>query len=112
MSIHATGNGKIHSIKKLKNGYGTHVIIDHGYGYKTLYAHMGSVSVQQGQKVIRGQVIGTIGNTGTSTAPHLHYEVINQGVKVNPIHYCMDGLTDQEYQQLVNMADTPNQSFD
>ena len=112
VSIHATGNGKIHSIKNMKSGYGTHVIIDHGYGYKTLYAHMGSVSVKVGQEVTRGQVIGTIGNTGTSTAPHLHYEVINQGEKVNPIHYCMDGLSDQEYQQLVSMAATPNQSFD
>lgn len=110
--IHATGNGKIHDIKYLKSGYGTHVVIDHGFGYKTLYAHMGSVAVKEGQKVIRGQVIGTIGNTGTSTAPHLHYEVMNQGVKVNPIHYCMDGLSDLEYQQLVNMTAVPNQSFD
>ncbi len=112
VEIHATGNGKIHSIKKLRSGYGTHVIIDHGYGYKTLYAHMSAVDVKKGQKVTRGQVIGKIGNTGTSTAPHLHYEVIYKGKKVNPIHYCMDGLTDQEYQQLVNMAATPNQSFD
>ena len=112
VSVHATGNGKISEIKNLESGYGTHVIIDHGYGYKTLYAHMSSVSVKVGQKVMRGQVIGAIGNTGTSTAPHLHYEVINQGQKVNPIHYCMDGLSDMEYQQLVNMAATPNQSFD
>ena len=112
VAIHATGNGKIHSIKRIKNGYGTHVIIDHGYGYKTLYAHMSAVDVKKGQKVTRGQVIGKIGNTGTSTAAHLHYEVIYQGKKVNPIHYCMDGLSDTEYQQLVNMAATPNQSFD
>lgn len=112
ISIHATGNGKIVDIKKKKSGYGTHVIIDHGYGYETLYAHMGSVSVKKGEKVTRGQIIGTVGNTGTSTAPHLHYEVIYQGKKVNPIHYCMDGLSDKEYQELVNMAATPNQSFD
>ena len=112
VAIHATGNGKIHAIKHLKSGYGTHVIINHGYGYKTLYAHMSAVSVKVGQKVTRGQIIGKIGNTGTSTAPHLHYEVINQGKKVNPIHYCMDGLSDQEYQQLVNMTAIPNQSFD
>ncbi len=112
VAIHATGNGTVYAIKRLKSGYGTHVIIDHGYGYKTLYAHMSAVDVKQGQKVTRGQEIGKIGNTGTSTAPHLHYEVIYQGNKVNPIHYCMDGLSDQEYQQLVNMAATPNQSFD
>jgi len=110
--IHATGNGKVYAVKKKKSGYGTHVIIDHGYGYKTLYAHMSTVDVKKGQKVTRGQIIGAIGNTGTSTAPHLHYEVTLQGKKVNPIHYCMDGLTDEEYQQLVNMAATPNQSFD
>ncbi|MFT5166855.1 MAG: murein DD-endopeptidase MepM/ murein hydrolase activator NlpD [Saprospiraceae bacterium] len=112
VAIHATGNGKILEIRNIQSGYGTHVIIDHGYGYKTLYGHMSAVSVKVGQKVTRGQVIGKIGNTGTSTAPHLHYEVINQGIKVNPIHYCMDGLSDQEYEQLVNMAATPNQSFD
>jgi murein DD-endopeptidase MepM/ murein hydrolase activator NlpD len=112
ISIHATGNGVVESIKKNKSGYGTHVTINHGFGYKTLYAHMGEVSVKRGQKVVRGEIIGKVGNTGTSTAPHLHYEVIYQGKKVNPIHYCMDGLTDTEYQELVNMAASQNQSFD
>ncbi len=110
--IHASGDGKIVSIKDLKSGYGTHVIIDHGYGYQSLYGHMSDVDVTLGQKVKRGQVIGKVGSTGTSTAPHLHYEVINKNQKVNPIHYCMDGLSDMEYQQLVNMASISNQSFD
>ncbi|MEL6865557.1 MAG: M23 family metallopeptidase [Bacteroidota bacterium] len=110
--IQATGDGKVVSIKRLRNGYGNHVIIDHGYGYKTLYAHMYKIEVVLGQKIKRGQSIGQVGTTGTSTAPHLHYEVIYKNKKVNPIHYCMDGLSDKEYQELVNMAATSNQSFD
>jgi len=110
--IQATGAGVIEKVIKKKSGYGTHIIIDHGYGYKSLYAHMGSVAVKAGEKVFRGQIIGTVGNTGTSTAPHLHYEVIHNGNKVNPINYCMDGLSAEEYQALVDAAAKINQSFD
>ncbi len=110
--IHASGDGRITAIEYMKSGYGTHVVIDHGFGYSSLYAHMSEVDVTLGQKVKRGQVIGKVGSTGTSTAPHLHYEVIHKNKKVNPIHYCMDGLSDMEYQQLVNMASISNQSFD
>ena len=111
-AIQATGNGKVVSIKNNRSGYGKHIIIDHGYGYKTLYAHMAEINVTLGQKVKRGQKIGVVGSTGTSTAPHLHYEVMLKGKKVNPIHYCMDGLSPKEYQELVDMAGTSNQSFD
>ncbi len=110
--IQATGAGVIEKVVKKKSGYGTHVIINHGYGYQSLYAHMGSVTVKAGEKVSRGQIIGTVGNTGTSTAPHLHYEVIHKGNKVNPINYCMDGLSAKEYQALVDAASKINQSFD
>lgn len=110
--IQATGAGKVIKVQRKRMGYGTHVIIDHGYGYQTLYAHMASVNVKKGDKVTRGQQIGTVGNTGTSTAPHLHYEVIFNGKKVNPINYCMDGLSAEEYQELVNAAEKVNQSFD
>ena len=110
--IQATGDGVVKKVLKKRTGYGTHVIIDHGYGYETLYAHMDEVHVKKGHKIKRMQQIGTVGNTGTSTAAHLHYEVIQKGRKVNPIHYCMDGLTPQEYQELVNMAHISNQSFD
>jgi len=96
----------------LDHGYGKNVTIDHGFGYKTLYAHMHQIDVKRGQKIKRGQTIGTVGSTGTSTAPHLHYEVIYKGKKVNPIHYCMDGLSPQEYQDLANMASITNQSLD
>ncbi len=110
--IQATGNGRVRAVKKQRSGYGTHVIIDHGFGYETLYGHMSKVEVKKGQQVKRGQVIGRVGSTGTSTAPHLHYEVHLKGQKVDPIHYCMDGLTPEEYQEMVNDAATANQSFD
>ncbi len=110
--IQATGNGKVVKVLHKRTGYGTHVVIDHGFGYQTLYGHMSSVSVKVGQKVVRGQNIGKVGNTGTSTAPHLHYEVHHLGKKVNPLHYCLDGLSPEEYQKLANMASVTNQSFD
>ncbi len=110
--IQATGAGVIEKIIKKKSGYGTHIVINHGYGYQSLYAHMASVTVKAGDKVSRGQIIGTVGNTGTSTAPHLHYEVIHNNRKVNPISYCMDGLSAEEYQSLVDAAAKINQSFD
>ena len=77
--IQASGDGKIVRIEKRKSGYGKNVTIDHGFGYKTLYAHMESIDVKLGQKVVRGQQIGTVGSSGTSTAPHLHYEVHHKG---------------------------------
>ena len=110
--IQATGDGKVVRIQRKKHGYGNSVLIDHGFGYKTLYAHMDKIGVKLGQKVVRGQQIGLVGSTGTSTAPHLHYEVHYKGKKVNPIHYCMDGLSVEEYQELANMAAATNQSFD
>jgi hypothetical protein len=109
--IQATGAGKVVEAGRA-SGYGNQVVIDHGYGYKTLYAHMKRIDVKVGQKVVRGQQIGQVGNTGTSTAPHCHYEVIYFGKKVNPIHYCMDGLSPKEYQELVEASEMSNQSFD
>ena len=110
--IQATGNGKIVKVEVKKFGYGVNVTIDHGFGYTTLYAHMSAVHVKKGDQVTKGQVIGTVGSTGTSTAPHLHYEVRIDGKAVNPIDYCMDGLSLEEYQQLVEKASEENQSFD
>ncbi len=110
--IQSTGNGRIARIENKKSGYGNSVLIDHGYGYKTLYAHMSVIDVRVGQTVKRGQKIGSIGSTGTSTAPHCHYEVWYKGEKVNPINYVMDGLTPSEYQDLVEMSSIQNLSFD
>ncbi len=111
-AIQATGNGVVQRVEKRKNGYGNNVIVYHGYGYSTLYAHMDAVLVKKGDEVTKGQKIGTIGSTGTSTAPHLHYEVRINGKAINPIDFCMDGLTPKEYQELVNKATVENQSFD
>ena len=111
-AIQATGAGTVKRVIRQKRGYGTHVIIDHGYGYQTLYGHMHTVDVKVGQKVKRGEKIGAVGTTGTSTAPHLHYEVIFNNQKVDPIHFCMDGMSPEEYQQLVNAASIVNQSMD
>lgn len=110
--IQATGDGRVLSINKIGSGYGKHVLIDHGYGYKTLYAHMHSINIKEGEIVKKGQKIGLVGSTGASTAPHLHYEVWINGVAINPIDYCLDGLTPKEYQELVRRATTDNQSLD
>jgi len=111
-NIQATGDGKVVSINKTGSGYGKHVLIDHGYGYKTLYAHMHSINIKEGEIVKKGQKIGLVGSTGASTAPHLHYEVWLNGVAINPIDYCLDGLSPREYQELVKRAATDNQSLD
>lgn len=109
--IQATGAGRVIKAER-GNGYGNHVVIDHGYGYQTLYGHMSKIDVKEGQMVRRGQVIGKVGSTGTSTAPHCHYEVHYRGQAVNPIQYVIDGLTPKEYAELVKAAESANQSFD
>lgn len=111
-SIHATANGTISKVMHSKTGYGRHVIINHGFGYETLYAHMDKIEVKEGQKVKRGQHIGTVGNSGASTGPHVHYEVHVNGKRVNPIDYVMDGLSPAEYAELVRLSKIQNQSFD
>ncbi|MBN2167084.1 MAG: M23 family metallopeptidase [Marinilabiliaceae bacterium] len=111
--IYATGDGVV--VKRLSDatGYGNRVEIDHGFGYTTLYAHMDRFNVQVGQKVKRGDVIGYVGDTGTSTAPHLHYEVHKQGRKVNPAHYYFqDDLTPEEYERMIIISSNSNQTFD
>jgi hypothetical protein len=110
--VRATGDGKIVRIRKDKSGYGNNITVDHGYGYESFYAHLKDIDVQQGQRVKKGEVIGSVGNTGTSTAPHLHYEIRYKNQPVNPIHYCMDGLTPEEYEEMVKMASEANKSFD
>lgn len=110
--IQATGDGTVVRVEKKRKGYGNNVIIDHGYGYTSLYGHMHTISVKKGDKVKKGQEIGQVGSTGTSTAPHLHYEVRLHKKAVNPIDYCLDGLTPEEYKELVEKASVENQSFD
>lgn len=108
--IQATGNGKV-VMAGYGSGYGKRVMIDHGYGYKTIYGHMDRIDVKVGDVVKRGQAIGIVGSTGVSTAPHCHYEVVYKGNKIDPIQFVTDGLTPEEYQQLVEAASAENQSL-
>jgi len=110
--IYATGKGKVIKVTKAKRGYGNHIVIDHGYSYQTLYAHLKDVKVRKGQWVNRGDIIATVGNTGTSTAPHLHYEVKKNGKKINPINFFYNDLSPEEYEEIINISDRHNQSFD
>ncbi|MCG8581841.1 MAG: M23 family metallopeptidase [Bacteroidales bacterium] len=111
--IYATADGKVTKITTEKTGYGKRIEIDHGFGYKTLYAHLDKFNVRRGQKVKRGDVIGYVGNTGGSTAPHLHYEVHVKGKKVNPQHYYFkEDLTAEQYDKMIQISSNSNQTFD
>ncbi|MBC6993625.1 M23 family metallopeptidase [Neolewinella lacunae] len=109
--IQASGKGKVVWAGD-KGHYGKCVIIDHGFGYETLYAHMSEIKVKNGALIERGETIGKVGSTGLSTGDHLHYEVHLNGVQVDPIQYCYDGLTTAEYAELVRASQQSNQSFD
>ncbi|HRT88689.1 MAG TPA: M23 family metallopeptidase [Bacteroidales bacterium] len=110
--VYSTGDGVIESIISSRRGYGNHIIVNHGFGYKTLYAHLDRFNVRQGQKVRRGDVIGFVGNTGLSVAPHLHYEVELNGIKVDPSNYYFNDLTPEEYERIIEIASRSGQSFD
>ncbi|MBQ8855856.1 MAG: M23 family metallopeptidase [Bacteroidales bacterium] len=104
--IYSTGDGVVESVKFEFFGYGNQVVIDHGFGYKTRYAHMRNIGVVEGMKVKRGECIGESGNSGKSTGPHLHYEVIYKGSPVNPSNYYDLAITPEEYAEMVqNTAD-------
>jgi hypothetical protein len=110
--IYVTGDGTIEQIESSHRGYGNSIIINHGFGIKTLYAHLDRINVKKGQKVKRGDVIGFVGNSGLSTAPHLHYEVLRGDEKVNPINYFFNDLTAEEYDRMIELSMRPGQSFD
>lgn len=110
--IYATGDGIVSKVKREQTGYGNRVEIDHGFGYETLYGHMDSFNVKKGQKVKRGDVIGFVGNSGTSTAPHLHYEVHVKNKKVNPSLYYFNDLSADEYEEMIRISSNSNQTFD
>ena len=110
--IYATGDGVVESIESKYSGYGQHVIINHGFGYESLYAHMSRVAVRPGQKVRRGEIIGYVGNTGTSTGPHLHYEVMKNGEKVDPSFYFYSDITPEQYEDMLKRSANAKQSFD
>ena len=110
--IYATADGIVRTAGNLGNGYGNHVIISHGYSYSTLYGHMYRIKAKNGQRVRRGEVIGYVGNTGKSTGPHLHYEVIKGSKHLNPIYFFYNDLTSAQYQEILKLAASRNQSSD
>ncbi|NOQ24861.1 MAG: peptidoglycan DD-metalloendopeptidase family protein [Bacteroidales bacterium] len=110
--IYATGDGVVELIDNSLRGYGKRIVINHGFGYKTLYGHLNAFNVKKGQKVKRGEVIGFVGSTGTSTAPHLHYEVFKNNAKVNPVHYYFNDLTAEEFDKMIFISSNSGQSFD
>ena len=110
--IYATANGTVSVAGNKGNGYGNHVIINHGYGYETLYGHMVKVKASAGQKVSRGEVIGWVGSTGKSTGPHCHYEVHKKGNKIDPVYFFYNDLSPEQFDRLLKQAASSNQSFD
>ncbi len=110
--IYSTGDGIVKIVKSSRIGYGKKVVIDHGFGYETLYAHMSKFNVKKGDKVKRGDVIGYVGNTGTSTGSHLHYEVWKDGKKVNPKNFFFKDLTPIEYDKMIELSSNSGKTFD
>lgn len=110
--IYATANGTVRTAGNLGNGYGNHVVINHGYGYETLYGHMFRVKVRNGQKVKRGEIIGWVGSTGKSTGPHCHYEVHKNGRPLDPVYFFYNDLTPEQFDRMLKISASSNQSFD
>jgi murein DD-endopeptidase MepM/ murein hydrolase activator NlpD len=110
--IYATGDGTVVKATYSNFGYGREVVINHGFGYKTIYAHLRSMKVSKGDKVQRGDVIGTLGNTGRSTGPHLHYEVRRNNRPVNPLYYYFNDITADEYDEMIAVASKSRKPMD
>lgn len=110
--IYATGDGTVSRADSRAAGFGKHVRIDHGFGYVTIYAHMDRYLVVKGDKIKRGDLIGYVGSSGRSVAPHLHYEIVKDGVKINPINFYSGSLSPAEFEELVKIASQENQSLD
>jgi hypothetical protein len=110
--VFVTGDGVVEVVNYSFNGYGNEIVVNHGYGYKTRYAHLSKFKVRPGQKVKRGDVIGAVGNTGKSTGPHLHYEVIQNGDTKNPVYYYYNDLKDADFARMVEISNSPGQALD
>lgn len=113
-AVFVTAPGKVIVVKRttLQAGYGNYVDVHHGNGFITRYAHLDEIHVRQGQKVVKGIKLGTVGSSGGSIAPHLHYEVIRQGEPVDPAHYLIEGLTSAQHSALLTLSHIQNQSLD
>lgn len=110
--VYATGDGKVEGAEKFYYGHGNTIIINHGFGYKTVYSHLSAFNVRKGDKVKRGQMIGKVGSTGKSTSPHLHYEVHKNNKVVNPIHFFTNDLSPADYLKILELSSLPSQTMD
>ncbi len=110
--IYSTGDGVVTKVERSRGGYGNCIVINHGFGYETVYAHMSKMDVRRGEKVKRGQVIGHVGNTGKSTSPHLHYEVRKGGKAIDPINFFFNDITPEEYATMIELSQRPSQTLD
>jgi len=110
--VYATGDGVITDVVSDRRGLGNHIVVDHGFGYTSVYAHLERFNVRKGQKVSRGDVIAFVGNTGMSLAAHLHYEIKINGVNVDPVNYYFNDLSAEEYEKMIEIASRTGQSFD
>ena len=110
--VYASANGTVVGVLTTQRGLGKHIIIDHGFGYSSIYAHLSNFNVRVGQKVQRGDIIGFVGSTGTSVANHLHYEIKLNGVNVDPVNYYFEDLGPEEYERMIEIASKTGQSFD
>lgn len=110
--VYATGDGVIESVETSSWGYGKCIVVNHGFGYKTRYAHLSAFKVKEGDKVTRGDLIGLVGSTGKSTGPHLHYEVEHYGKKLNPVHFYHSDLSPEQYEKLLQMSEKSFKAFD
>ena len=110
--VYATGDGVVDRADNQSTGYGNHIRIDHGYGYVSLYGHLYKYNIRKGQKVKRGDLIGFVGSTGRSEAPHLHYEIFKDGERINPINFYYGNLSPEEFDIILKRAQLENQSLD
>lgn len=110
--IYCTGDGVVEKVTKGNSGYGNNIVVNHGYGYKTRYAHINKAYVKEGQRVKRGEHIADMGNSGKSTAPHLHYEVIKNDKTINPVNFFFNDLTPEEYDKILELSEKPSMTMD
>ena len=110
--VYASGDGIVKRVDNRSSGYGKHIRIDHGFGYVSLYAHLYKYNVRRGQRIKRGDLIGFVGSTGRSEAPHLHYEIFKDGRRINPINFYYGNLTPEEYAKILALSQRENQSLD
>jgi murein DD-endopeptidase MepM/ murein hydrolase activator NlpD len=111
LDVHSSGDGRVIAAHINRHGYGKEVLVDHGFGYTTRYAHLQDIFVKRGQKVKRGEVLGTLGSSGRSTGPHLHYEVRRNGHPVNPMYFFFENLSPEEYSLLAANATLPEDAL-